>query len=392
MKVRMKIKLNNNSFIYCLLWGLMFIQVFRPLRVPMMVSVGTWLIIFVTLINFGVNIFFRKYVDRYFLLLLLLSVVTILSMMISGNISYQAIVVMMCFLEIPLFVSAQNRIDNMTHKAIYMVFVILGIFYIVQGCSAYAYLYETEYGERIINSLTLGYYNPNETALHLTVCNIVLLSLLYKVKKRYLKILLISEIVTISYYILLTQSRIAILTLVFFIIMLIIYCRRKSNKIPKLLVDIVLFIPVIFVFVTMRFSELMNSKMFLGDYLETGRYEIFGRVFENMTVQKFLFGDYNFRFENLHNGLLSVFGTIGIIGATVFCMIICKKIFEVFDRGVCGLECKVALIGILCIILLSSTEAALIVSGGAFYVEVVAVFMLAEGKVYRENIVNKYSI
>lgn len=370
-----QLRVGMETPIYILLFGLMAIQIALPLRINFIVSLGTWAIFISTIVAFVITAMARKNRDRYFLIIIALIVTVALSMLCSFSISYQNFVVALSFLEIPLFMVAYPSVNNENiRKTIYRCFVILSVYYILVGFTSLANVYYTKYGERQMEFLTLGYNNPNETAMYLFACLIVLVAMWVEIKSIAAKIFVVVDIALVGRLLWLTLSRTGALMSALFLVLVI--CLWKV-RIPKIIRIVSILIPLIFLLVTFIFDELLLYWSVMGETLETGRADIYVKVLDKLNVIRFLVGGYEFNFKNLHNALWTVFATVGILGAGTYFWFINAKIRDVHqsikDKGV-G---KVALIGLLCIFIYTSTEAAFLTSGGTFAAIVISIYLLS---------------
>lgn len=363
-----------NLAVILMLVGTLAIQVANPLQINTIQSMGTMLICFSSLLAFLMSM--KKGWKASDLLILLVMILSILlSMFISGNISYRWIVVAMCLMEIPLFMGALDEVSrDSIRKAVYVCFNCLIVFYICLSFTSLSHIYYTNYGPRNVSYLTLGFSNPNETSMHLFSCEIVFAVELFDVRGKFLKCTAIAGSVAAIILICCTQSRTGIIMSVFFWLAVWIFRKRRVNAIVCL---VSILVPIAFAVLLLSLSDTSFELQLMGDAFDTGRASIYRRVLSGLNATKFLFGNYNFEFQNLHNAFWSIFGTIGAIGAANYFLFIYRKLRDtqktigVYNAG------KIALIGMLAIIIYSSTEAAYFVAGSAFSAEVISVYLLA---------------
>lgn len=366
----------NNIPIYMLLLGLLSIQIANPLKIYISVSFGTALIALAAIFAFFSAISLETKVDSSLSIIVILAAVMLFSMMTNSGISISNIVTFLCFFEIPLFFYAYKELDSIrVKKTIYLVYFALSIFYIALSFSGNAHILSTKGVNYIVSSLTLGFSNPNETAIYLFVCFSVLLSMFFDVKKTLFKLVLLVDLIYIASMICRTESRTMLVSLIAMIVLTFLF---RNKRMPSLVVIFSFIVPVLFIFVLQSYGDLI----LLGERIETGRLDIFSRVTEKMTITKFFIGDYNFKFDNLHNLYVSVFGTIGIIGVTTFVLFLMKKTEYALKNATSKVN-RIAVIGFVILIISSSTEAAVFVAGSAYAASVVTLYVLSvlkEGK------------
>ncbi len=370
-----KLKISNEFPLYLMLFGMMAILIATPLRVNAIMSMGTWIIVGASLFAFAVSLVQKKLDTWYLLVILLLLGTIVLSIAYSFEISYSNLVVAGCFLEIPFFLGAYPSINRVhLRNTIYGCFVILSVYYLLLSFTSLAYLYRTKYGVVQMPYMTLGYNNPNETAMLLFVCLIVLVSLSARTTKKPVFLLLLVDCVSVIFLLWRTLSRTGLVLSVAFLVLVLAYRKKES---PSWLRIVSFIIPIGFLFVTLFFDEVLSTIQMFGDTVDTGRNTIYSAVLENMNAVHFLIGDFTIRFENLHNGFWCIFATIGLIGVMMYAFFLFKKMKE--TQMLCNQEStdKVAFIGLCCILIYTATEAAYLSAGSVFAALVVSVYALA---------------
>lgn len=375
LKIQKKIVLDNIFPIYLMLIGMVLIQVSAPFDLSIFMSMGVWLIVASSILAFIIPFLCNKRYDSCVLLVMALVGLIILSVSFSFSFSYSSIVDAICFLEIPLFISAYNRVDtDKVKKAIYIFFTFLSVFYVIISLTSLAYIYSTKYGDVVFYALTLSYNNPNETAMYIFVCVIVLVSLLNETKNLIAKILLYIDIAANLYLIWLTESRTCVVIAVLFIIGAFVF---RNKNMPFWFRNLAFIIHFFFLIISLLFYSVLGSISFMGESFDTGRSEIFNSLINELDIVKFLFGNFSIGFENLHNGFICIFGTVGIFGAIIFFILISRKIkyvqYGVINEGFN----RIALLGLLCIVLVTSTEAAFFSAGSVFAASFVSIYLLS---------------
>lgn len=369
------VRINAETPIYIMLIGMMVIQLFIPLRISFMVSLGIWAIFASSIFSFVVAGIPRKKNNQYLFIVLVMILNIFFSMLCAFALSYRGLVVALSFLEIPLFMAAYPNINNSSiRKAVYRCFVILSVYYIILSFTSLSNIYYMKYGVRQMEFLTLGYNNPNETAMYLFACLIVLVSLWFELKTFATKVFLAVDIALILRLLWLTLSRTGVLLGVLFLVLTL--CFRK-NRIPNFVRNISVMIPLVFLFLTLTLNEWLLNWNVLGEQVETGRGAVYGRVIENLDLLAILVGRYNFYFENLHNAFWTIFATIGIFGTALYWGFMNSKFRVIQNQIKVNDVGKVALIGLLCIFVYTSTEAAFLTSGGTFAAMFISIYLLS---------------
>lgn len=369
-----RLRLSTEMPIYIMLIGMLLIQIGNPQQIDIIVSLGTWLILFSAVISFMSALLNSRIEKGALLRYVLLSVVVLCSVIISFSWQYRNIVVALSFLELPLFFLAYKK-DSSKYvaRAIYATFLILSVVYSIISLTPLANIYYTEYGSRQKEFLTLGYNNPNETAMYLFVCLIVLIVLFSKLKHRLGRLIVAVDIGLILRLLVLTQSRTAILMSCLFILLAMVYKKGYTSKQFRIFC---LFLPVLFIFLIFLNQYFDLDIYILSETLDTGRSDIYSTVLNEMSLSDFLFGVFEFQFQNLHNAYWSIFATIGFIGVILFISILDIKLRQLQERARVENDMRIALIGLLCIILYTSTEAAYLTAGGTWAASVMSVFLL----------------
>lgn len=366
------IRIGKEAPIYPLLFGMLAIQFAAPLNWEALQSVGTLLI-------FGASIlalvFSKKRWNGYLLLLAALAASVILSMAFSFTFSYRSIVVALCFLEIPLFMQAYTETERESvRKAIYYCFICLSLYYLLLSFTSVSHAYATKYGTVWMEYLTLGYDNPNETAIHLFSCLIVLLSGSFAFERRWSRVLITADAVMVSVLLTLTLSRTGIIMGAF--LWISVWWFRK-RRIPTAVRVVSFVVPVAFLLATLALENASIDWIVLGESIRTGRYDVYEKVLQGMSGIRFFVGDYTFEFQNLHNGFWALFATLGVVGVIPFLWFFYAKLRETHRRVGETPTRKAALLGLLCILIYTSTEAAFLVTGSVYAAEVVSVYLLA---------------
>lgn len=368
------IKIEAETLIYVILFGMMAIQIALPLRIYSLVSLGTWSIVISSIVAFLMRM--RISVEKNMLMVMALTWVVVMSMLCSSTLSYKGLVASISFLEIPLLISSYPEVQHgeKIRKAVYVCFVLLSVFYIALSFTHFSNIYYTDYGERYMSFLTLGYNNPNETAMYLFVCMIVNSCLFMESHKLITKLFSAFLIVSIVVLIWRTLSRTSLVVCILYIFLLLC-CRKK--KIPSFIHTISFIIPSAFFVITIVFNEALMNYTLWGESIETGRMDIYMNFLNELNGWKILIGWYPVCFENLHNAILTIFATIGIFGTGIYIFFLNTKLRYLLSYIDAMSVEKYSLLGLYCILIYMSSESAFLISGGAFAVMVISVYLLS---------------
>ncbi len=368
------IEIGTETLIYVILFGMMTIQIALPLRIYSLVSLGTWSIVISSIVAFLMRM--RRSIDKNMLIVMALAWMVVVSMLCSFTFSYKGLVAAISFLEIPLLICSypEARHGKRIRNVVYACFVLLSVFYIVLSFTHFANIYYTDYGERHMSFLTLGYNNPNETAMYLFVCTIVNSCLFMESRQlitKFFSAFLIVSMVALIWH---TLSRTSLVVCILYFSCIAMLLKKN---IPSFIHTISFIIPIAFFVVTIIFNEALMNYTLWGESIETGRMDIYMNFLNELNGWKILIGWYPICFENLHNAILTIFATIGIFGTGIYIFFLNTKLrylLSCIDAMSVG---KYSLLGLYCILIYMSSESAFLISGGAFAVMIFSVYLLS---------------
>jgi hypothetical protein len=268
-----------------------------------------------------------------------------------------------CFISTLLaFYMAISFVPNKTtEKYIVRIPIILGTLFIV----SYYFLGNTQiYGDGI----TLGFHNPNFTAMWLTHFLCYGIYAFFNTKKLYLRIGYICFSVIIGYFIFLTHARACIGGMFCFFLLLLWGLIKRSYKIPKGVILLILIFPLIFVILYIRLKYyLMYTSNF--DFIVSEGKSIMSRFdVWNMTIRHFLSnwwtGDYSgisygFGTSQMLNIYWDILASYGILPFMLF-FIFLWKIVKISNERIKSFPAYISLISFLVIILTGTFEASLV--------------------------------
>ena len=295
----------------------------------------------------------------------------------GGATAKENITAMLNFLVLPIMFlyCALFGISDHAKKIALITNFVLSLLFIYLFNSDKAYLYPTKYDfEHQINAATLGYPNPNQTAMYLFVCTVNLfISFLY-VKKKPIKCLLILDLVYVAYIMYQTESRTAVLVLCLVIALAVLMLYRP---IPKVWVKLVLLIPFLYVLFAQFWAGVFEGVTFMGQDVLTGREQIYNQYFSLLTPFTFFLGNFTvFQFDNLHNGYLSIAATSGIFALVSFIFMLNHEITRSYQYSEFSKVEKAGFAGFLGVVLYSCTEAAMFVGGSTYAFLILTIYLI----------------
>lgn len=252
------------------------------------------------------------------------------------------------------------------------------------------YAYYSLFSNYSSRDLLLGFPNPNETGMILTYTAIPIVLLMKISNKKCIRIIATTLFVAIVYFLVLTRARTAFFGLLLFLIM--VFNKKIADKcIFSSTKSIWLFItlPILFVPAYLTISKAYsNITFFFGKTLFSGRQIVYNSYIENWTSK--MFGNISiFHLTNAHNGFLSIIVNFGLIGMALylFHMVVNLKAL----KSKCNNKvARIGFIAILCILLMSCTEAAFLTGSKYFYSNFLMVCWLSDyyGDYYEKNSIN----
>ena len=287
-----------------------------------------------------------------------------------GNIS--AIVNFLAF-PIMLLYAALFRIPQRAKTAILVTNVVLSLIFIDLYFSGYRNAYTNYYGTTNINALTLGYSNPNQTAMFLFVCTIILGISVFYTDSFFLKAALTLDMLFICKMLFDTESRTAFFVVLVFFGFIALTNKRKLTK-KWILYSILT--PLIYALCALFLRSFFENTTFLGESLFNGRELIYDRFLNNINLINFILGDFSrFQFDNLHNSYISVVATAGVIVLINFMTFLKRGHEKNLDLLDDERYSKVAFVGSLATIIYSSSEAAFFVGGSTYAFMIFSIYL-----------------
>ena len=323
--------------------------------------------------------FQRKGIDRFNAerLMMILAVITllVLSMMLTAVKLTFSVHIMgaVGFLEMLLAIYIVDRIPSSEslHRFLLRINLVIALVFAVLSRTSYAY------SHIIIDSLNLGYANPNATAIYLLMNVSLLLVYSFRIQKRLHKWALFALCAYLVYLIYETDSRTCLIA----VAVIGIYTFTSPKwRIPNWLFPVVLLIPLAFLFVysslyqTGRYMDLM----ILGKPFYSGRESYFVQMLGDLKGY-WLIGDVGQHpFSNMHNGPLTILSGCGVLGYLIYLLYIHGTLRQYYRGEVSRIQ-TVALMVIFAAFIHSGSEAALLTGGANYSITMATFYWLLKG-------------
>lgn len=346
-----------------------FILLGNPLQNDFMVSWATRLLIlsvFAVSVLAVIKLLRRSLIevaDICFLAVIGLSAIRMLMGGVSGI--QTAAVPYLCFVMLPGYIVLYRRANNISRlkATVYVANVFYTVVYIYLRLTGKAFIYYGPYGSVTISELTLGYGNPNETAMYLMLSFFIMLSAVFAAKKRWQRrgSFLLSGV--LCYLLWETECRTCIVLAAVVLILTVFKFLPRLKEGARL---VAFLIPLVSLILVRVIPDILTELTFMGDVVDTGRYQVFDQLFSNLTAYSFLFGDVvGYAGTNMHNSYLSLLAMFGILTTIMYVMFLSASL-KAYCQKLSDSPSYVAYAGVLAVIVHGAAEAALIISGTVY--------------------------
>ena len=284
---------------------------------------------------------------------------------------------LLIFFQLPvLLMVAKRNHTSRVRDVIYTVNAFYPILCLYYYRSSFSHRYMGAYGETDIDALTLGFGNPNETAIYLMLCAFFLLAAMFRYKSFFKRLILLAEFLWMIYLIYETECRAVIFILTAIVLATIFWRKMDINK---------KFVRIVFIGAGL-FSALLfilpglGKLTFMGEILDTGRSSLFSYYLDNLSFGSFLIGDFQaYPLANMHNAFLSVLAAFGILSAVAYWAFVCRGFLKACGGKPRNMEQKVLRLSCMAIVIHSAVEASLLTSGAVYAVSTFLVLFMASG-------------
>ena len=287
------------------------------------------------------------------------------------------LVQLVCFFMLPISILLYKSVYNVefAKKTIYLFNFLYTILWTILSFSSLSHVFYGEYGKETIDSLTLGYANPNQTGMFLMISFIIALSASqYENGKVYQIVHFIQSIWT-AFLIIQTQSRTCIILM---IIILILWLLKRIDKINNAFIAFCFILPAAMAVAFLLGGERIQEWIILEEEFGTGRVYLIQKVVKDLSFGEFLFGDFSkWIGNNLHNSYFTIFAIFGIVGFVAYIIFLWKTVQDYFKQvDKKSHSSMIAFLGVLVVIVHGATEAALLTSGMVYASLVSLLFIL----------------
>ena len=315
------------------------------------------LVIVANFISFGFVGTFRKSADN-----------------LMGYLSYAGILFVMYY-------SNLIKIKKFELKYIGVINIFIAILFSVVSTMGFAYGRD----EMWTKSLTLGFSNPNLTAMMIFINTTFLLVTRKSFKLRIVRLIITALIGYSIYMIYMTQSRASLAVTI--VLIALTFAKRKKFKIRPFLSIICVLLPIAFLFglTYMYENEVLKDLELLGKTIYSGREIYYTKILSTLESYEFgfLFGHFT-EFQNTHNSALSLLRFFGIIGMVTYYIYVLYNILTFTRKSFDNKMSYICFIAILAIYIQSCAESTIILGGGVWIVAVLSLFAIAGN--YKEGV------
>lgn len=214
-------------------------------------------------------------------------------------------------LSLPKDTDVYHRIS---FKQIYYSAIALSIVFVLYAFAfpSISYTPSGKYGRLLF---TMGMGNPNGTAVYVLFAAMILLIAISLTRSKLKKTILSVAVAALAYIMLLLSSRTVLACFILAVLCVIFLPLLKCRRIFRY---IVLVAPIIMIIIQFALNDKIGDFELLGKDLDTGRYVMYRSLLEQISDEplQYILGNLcKYNFQNFHNGVLTIFASLGIIGA-----------------------------------------------------------------------------
>ena len=229
-------------------------------------------------------------------------------------------------LSLPKDTDISHRIN---FKHIYYSAIALSVVFVVYAF-AFPSISYTPYGKYGDLLFTMGMGNPNGTSVYVLFTSMILLLALSLTRSKLKKSILCVAVAALVYIIILLRARTVLACFILAVLCVIFLPLLKCRRIFRY---IVLVAPIIMIVIQFALNDKIGNLELLGEDLDTGRYAMYRDLLEQIGNEplQYIFGNLcKYNFQNFHNGVLTIFASLGVIGViwTIWMWNICLRDIE----------------------------------------------------------------
>ncbi len=234
----------------------------------------------------------------------------------------------MCFLMLPgccVLYKHAGRVKQLK-KATYIASACYAVLFTALVFADNSHIAYGHYGLEEVDELTLGFQNPNETAIYLMLTFFVLAAAFFAAGKWTGRAFYGALAIQMYYLTLQTQSRSCIALCTVYLVLALV--QRWFRIGTKTLVGVLL-LPATILVIMLGFPSLLAEVQFMGEAADTGRILIFNSYFKDWGMSQALLGDFlKYGGSNLHNSFLSLMAMFGVPAAVYYLYNFYKQTME----------------------------------------------------------------
>lgn len=371
----MKLKINDDLLIislYILSFGMLFGQF---MGIPIITSLAFALSFGVVLFLWCLHAKQAGVLDILAIFIIVLSFISVVVTSTTLSVSYFYNWLMFASVFLYFSVCFKIKIKKSTLKTLFIINFLVGISCVVAYILRYnSSFYVTNLGVRY---LTFSFYNPNTLALFLVVITIIGMQYFSLYKIRFGLLIQICYVALFVFFIIQTLSRTSLITILFFIIISIIFARKQYYYLPKnpVFKSMVVIFPLLFAIGYLIMIDIVSQSGFLSFMVSEGKGLDSREQVWNYAVNLFkdspFIGSYGYlateaEFPQMHNSHINVLVSYGII---VFALVIIF-LYIVLSRSITnskGTKNTLSVWAFIVCLVLGSGEAILFSGGLSFY-------------------------
>lgn len=380
MNFRVNLKSLILNYSYCLIVILQVVMLYAiSSETSRIISICTYLFFGLGVLMFGTVVIAEKnWPFRWRLLFIIIIYIVFLIQLVSANRTVKISAYSFALMLTVWSVASTIELSDLSKKVTAWAIILQGLLLIALSYSEYAYVLRNEY-DSVIDSLTLGFPNPNQTAIIIYSTISVLMIVREDLKNKFLKLLTLAELAWLFYLLVLTDARISLLACIFVIFLQIRHKQTKRKfkftEYMKIFVFIMCILPLLFylVYNYMYDNNILMDATFFGKSFYSGRNTVFRwylRYWNNLWL-----GNLNyFSFANAHNAALSILVNTGVVGYILHLIYTYSEISHLCKKRNTN---YISIMVILSYFVIGCAEAAIFISGSIYYVTLLTVCILA---------------
>lgn len=316
--------------------------------------------------------------DPHFLLLAMVIFATCVALTFGGTFSFSQDNIMgyvnFASILIAMYSARYINISRKELKFIGIVNIFIAILFVYLSRMDFAY----GRNEKWVESLTLGFSNPNAVGMIIFVNTVFLLITRELFKKGTMKTLITVLIAYDIYMIYLTRSRTALATAI--LVLMVYFLKTGKFKKNRIFVVLCVLFPLFFVF---GYTYLYENNYFmdleiLGKTIYSGREVYYSDILSQVKNKQLglVFGFFT-EFQNTHNSALSLIRFFGLSGMITYYIYVLSNISGLTKRVFDNKISYICYMAILILYVQSCSESTIILGGGTWIIFMLSLYAIA---------------